>query len=57
MLESDTGALRIAPNTPYSNWGVGREIDLGGYYYPDREKAIRAMRSSETFNNAIEYLD
>jgi isocitrate dehydrogenase len=34
----------------------GAGIDLGGYYHPNREKAIGAMRSSAVFNNAIESL-
>jgi isocitrate dehydrogenase len=35
----------------------GGSIDLGGYYHPDREKAIQAMRSSEVFNSAISALN
>jgi isocitrate dehydrogenase len=38
------------------NDSQGKSIDLGGYYHPDREKAVRAMRSSAVFNNAIELL-
>jgi isocitrate dehydrogenase len=34
----------------------GNAIDLGGYYHPDREKVIGAMRSSAVFNSAIESL-
>jgi isocitrate dehydrogenase len=38
------------------NESQGNSIDLGGYYHPDREKVIGAMRSSTVFNNAIESL-
>ena len=31
-------------------------VDLGGYYFVDREKADAVMRPSETFNAAIETL-
>jgi isocitrate dehydrogenase len=31
-------------------------VDLGGYYWVDREKATAAMRPSTTFNDAIESL-
>jgi isocitrate dehydrogenase len=31
----------------------GEAIDIGGYYHPDREKTIAAMRPSKTLNNAI----
>lgn len=31
-------------------------IDLGGYYHPDREKAVRAMRSSAVLNSALAQL-
>ena len=31
----------------------GQSVDLGGYYRPDEEKAIGAMRSSATFNAAL----
>src|SRR3954466_3088321 len=34
----------------------GSEVDLGGYYFVDREKADAVMRPSETFNAAIETL-
>ncbi len=33
-----------------------RRVDLGGYYFVDREKADAVMRPSETFNAAIETL-
>ncbi|WP_309741060.1 NADP-dependent isocitrate dehydrogenase, partial [Chamaesiphon sp. OTE_20_metabat_361] len=35
------------------NDSQGKSIDLGGYYHPDAEKAIRAMRASAVFNSAI----
>ena len=31
----------------------GDSVDLGGYYWVDREKATAAMRPSETFNDAL----
>jgi isocitrate dehydrogenase len=31
----------------------GEPVDLGGYYFVDRDKATAAMRPSETFNAAI----
>ncbi|MCC9166757.1 NADP-dependent isocitrate dehydrogenase [Pontibacter harenae] len=31
----------------------GKPVDIGGYYHPDFEKASKAMRSSETLNNAL----
>ncbi|WP_310482211.1 NADP-dependent isocitrate dehydrogenase [Chamaesiphon sp. VAR_48_metabat_403] len=34
-----------------------KAIDIGGYYHPNEEKAVRAMRSSGVFNSAIELLD
>ena len=34
----------------------GQPVDLGGYYFVDREKADAVMRPSETFNAAIETL-
>ena len=34
----------------------GQPVDLGGYYWVDREKATAAMRPSETFNEAIDSL-
>ena len=38
------------------NAAQGRSVDLGGYYHPDAVKATQAMRSSETFNAAIDSL-
>jgi isocitrate dehydrogenase len=38
------------------NGAQGQAVDIGGYYHPDREKAIRAMRPSGVFGNAIESL-
>ena len=34
----------------------GKPVDLGGYYKPNNELAIKAMRPSATFNAAIESL-
>ena len=31
----------------------GEPMDLGGYYFPDDEKAAAAMRPSQTFNDAL----
>jgi isocitrate dehydrogenase len=31
----------------------GEAVDIGGYYYPDREKAAAVMRPSKTFNEAL----
>ena len=31
----------------------GEPMDLGGYYLPDDEKAVAAMRPSQTFNDAL----
>ncbi len=31
----------------------GQPVDIGGYYFPDHDKASAAMRPSETFNNAL----
>jgi len=35
----------------------GQPVDIGGYYRPDLEKTEKAMRPSETFNNALALLD
>jgi isocitrate dehydrogenase len=35
----------------------GGEVELGGYYHPDPEKAARAMRPSATFNAALAALN
>jgi isocitrate dehydrogenase len=32
----------------------GSPVDIGGYYRPDREKATRVMRPSETFNRVVD---
>jgi isocitrate dehydrogenase len=32
----------------------GTPVDIGGYYYPDREKTTAVMRPSKTFNAALE---
>ncbi|OKH70581.1 isocitrate dehydrogenase [Mycobacterium sp. SWH-M1] len=34
----------------------GEAVDIGGYYYPDREKTTAVMRPSKTFNAALERL-
>ena len=34
----------------------GASVDLGGYYFVDREKTDAVMRPSETFNAALETL-
>lgn len=35
------------------NGAQGQGVDIGGYYHPDREKAIETMRPSKIFNDAI----
>ncbi len=35
------------------NAAQGQAVDLGGYYHPDAEKATRAMRPSQTFNDVL----
>jgi len=35
------------------NSAQGAEVDLGGYYHPDNDKAKKAMRPSDTFNQII----
>jgi isocitrate dehydrogenase len=35
------------------NEAQGNPVDIGGYYYPDREKTTAVMRPSETFNSAL----
>ncbi len=32
----------------------GDSVDIGGYYYPDREKTTAVMRPSRTFNETLE---
>lgn len=32
----------------------GEPVDIGGYYYPDREKTASVMRPSKTFNSVLE---
>ncbi len=34
----------------------GEPVDMGGYYYPDRDKVSKAMRPSETLNSIINSL-
>jgi isocitrate dehydrogenase len=36
------------------NESQGTPVDIGGYYYPDREKTTAVMRPSKTFNAALE---
>ncbi|MGA9676254.1 MAG: NADP-dependent isocitrate dehydrogenase [Mycobacterium sp.] len=36
------------------NEGQGEEVDIGGYYLPDNEKATAVMRPSKTFNATLE---
>ncbi|MEC6743495.1 MULTISPECIES: NADP-dependent isocitrate dehydrogenase [Pseudomonas] len=31
----------------------GKPVEIGGYYYPDAELTAKAMRPSQTFNNAV----
>ncbi|MHC9291634.1 NADP-dependent isocitrate dehydrogenase [Mycobacterium sp. LTG2003] len=35
------------------NEAQGQPVDIGGYYYPDREKTAAVMRPSKTFNEAL----
>jgi len=35
----------------------GKPVDIGGYYFPDREKVTAIMRPSVTFNAALAALD
>lgn len=35
------------------NAAQGKSVDMGGYYKPDQALAEKAMRPSETFNNAL----
>lgn len=32
----------------------GEPVDIGGYYHPDEEKVVRAMRPSATLNSALD---
>ena len=32
----------------------GNSVDIGGYYYPDRDKTTAVMRPSKTLNAALE---
>jgi isocitrate dehydrogenase len=34
--------------------GQGKPVDMGGYYRPDAEKVLQAMRPSATFNTALD---
>jgi isocitrate dehydrogenase len=31
----------------------GQPVDVGGYYFPDRDKVTAVMRPSATFNGAL----
>ncbi len=31
----------------------GNSVDIGGYYYPDREKTTAVMRPSKTLNETL----
>ena len=35
------------------NEAQGEPVDIGGYYAPDTEKAVKVMRPSKTFNDAL----
>jgi isocitrate dehydrogenase len=35
------------------NEAQGAAVDIGGYYRPDRDKTVAAMRPSKTFNNIL----
>ncbi|MDH5601958.1 MAG: NADP-dependent isocitrate dehydrogenase [Gammaproteobacteria bacterium] len=35
----------------------GKDVDLGGYYRPDRERVVKVMRASNTFNQVIDSLN
>ena len=35
----------------------GEPVDMGGYYFPDRDRAAAAMRPSERFNSLLDQLD
>ncbi|GGF37146.1 NADP-dependent isocitrate dehydrogenase [Williamsia phyllosphaerae] len=35
------------------NDAQGQAVDIGGYYYPDQEKATSVMRPSQTFNETL----
>ncbi len=34
----------------------GRAVDLGGYYFPDEEKASSAMRPIDAFNDILKHI-
>jgi len=36
------------------NGAQGQSMDIGGYYWPDRQKTAKAMRPSETLNRIID---
>ena len=35
------------------NEAQGKVADIGGYYYPDRDKTTAVMRPSKTLNDAL----
>lgn len=39
------------------NTAQGQAVDIGGYYHPDPDKMIAAMRPSGTFNSALKALN
>lgn len=47
-LASDEGVIVAELNE-----AQGNPVDIGGYYYPDREKITAVMRPSKTFNAAL----
>jgi isocitrate dehydrogenase len=50
--------LRAQEETIVSELGEvqGTAVDIGGYYRPDPERMARAMRPSQTLNEAIDSL-
>ena len=49
QLNEDEGAILAELNR-----AQGQVVEIGGYYHPDKEKAIRAMRPSGVFGNSID---
>ena len=47
LKESEASVLKELGETE------GKPVDLGGYYWIDKERAVRAMRPSATFNKII----
>jgi len=48
LKENETKILNELDSTQ------GEEVDLGGYYHPDREKVVKIMRPSPTMNSIID---